>query len=142
MLRPLPVASIALLSFAMPLSVTAQLVESRVRSWAENEIDLETRFIYAISCDPSPNADPIEDGCGCQTSGLYGTDEKCLDGRLYRFTNLPGDRLTSSSFACDVDACVFIPPEMPPDESLAIAETNYGANFVDVFSSTYEFEPD
>lgn len=132
MRRPVHPAAIAALCLVAAAPAAAQIVESQVRSLAEDENEIVE---YNLDCDPSPHADPIEFGCSCEVSGVYGEDEKCLaDRHLHRFTNLPGERLRQASFSCDADSCVFIPPAMPPDEALAIAETDYGFNFVDVSS--------
>jgi hypothetical protein len=118
---------------------SAQSVESQVRAYSEDDHDA----IYNEQCDPSPSTDPEAD-CGCDPFAPGGggdePDEKCsIDGDLFRFTTAPGVRVAAGSFACDVASCVFNGD--PPDHGLGIAESDYGYNFVDVYSNTKTIEP-
>lgn len=75
-------------------------------------------------CDPLPPQDSEEPDlvhCICDVfSGGFAANEKCLDGDLFEFSLVPGERIAAGSFACDVDVCAF-PGDPPP------GFTGYGA---------------
>jgi hypothetical protein len=120
---------------------SAQSVESQVRAYSED--DHEPLLQLNKECDPLPPQDPEQPDdidCSCDVfGGGFEPDEKCIDGNLFRFTNAPGVRVAADSFACDVDACFF--PGDPPDDGLGVAESDFGLNFVRVFSENLSVDP-
>jgi hypothetical protein len=109
-------------------------IETRVRALSE----LENGPTYNIECDPSPNADPENEGCDCEPGVDYGPSAVCVDESLYSFTSHPSALLEADSFACPTDQCAITPL---PDNGLGLAKTSYGSNYVDVFSYASSIEP-
>lgn len=128
---------LALAAIVAASPAAAQSVESRVRAHSLDDhaplLDLNE------DCDPLPPQDPEEPGyvqCSCDVfGGGFAANEKCLDGDLFEFSLVPGERIAAGSFACDVDVCAF--PGDPPDHGLGVAESDMGLNFVHAFSENW-----
>lgn len=133
MLRIRPSSWISLLA-AIALGASpapAQLTESLVRSYASYEDDLR----YNEDCSPLNTFDANEEGCGCDPFVAEPADRFCdTGGRLFVRASVPDAPADSTSNACEVDACVV---GASPLDALALARTDYGTNFVDVFANSF-----
>jgi len=114
-----------------PGLAAAQLTESLVRSHADYEDDLR----FDEDCSPLNTYDAGEEGCGCDPFVSEPPDRFCdIQGRLYELATIPGAPATSTSNACEADSCGIGASAV---DALALARSDYGTNFVDVFSNSF-----
>lgn len=139
--RLVPMPLLACVAFVTAAPASAQFVESRVRAYSLD--DHAPLLQRNEDCDPLPPQDPEDPSdveCPCDVfGGGFAADEKCIDGDLFEFSLVPGERIAAGSFACDVDSCFF--PGDPPDHGLGVAESDMGLNFVHAFSENWLLVP-
>jgi len=121
-----------------PGLAAASFTESLVRSYADYDDDVTA--VYDVACSPFDGTDPVEDGCGCDPFVSHPANELCdIGGRLFRRSTVPDEGLSADSNVCEVAACGVGATAL---DALALARSDYGYNFVDVFSNSFLNEVD